>query len=185
MWPFADEESFWAWAADTDAELMEQDEDLLLHDPAGLPLLVTAAADAECPKRSYCAWVLHDYSRRIMGWQVAQEYSALRAAADLASSSGDVWVRWWSEYVGRMFSYLTDVRPVNRAAAERMATDLLAGPAGNLVIQLAAGQMHWQCAESGHYPSYLYINRRSGEYRMTRPHPLSRQELGALYRRGS
>lgn len=164
---------------------MEQDEDLLLHDPAGLPLLVNAAADAECPKRSYCATVLHDYSRRIMGWQVAHEYPALRSAADRASSSGDGWVRWWSEYVSRLFSYLTDVRPVNRAAAERMAIDLLAGPADNLVIQLAAGQMHWQCAESGHYPTFLYISRRSGEYRMTRPHPLSRQEIEALYRQRS
>ncbi|MFB8005032.1 hypothetical protein [Nocardia sp. NPDC056000] len=184
MWPFADEESFWVWAADPDAVLMEQDEDLLLHDPAGLLLLVTAAADAECPKRSYCASVLHDYTRRITGWQVAHEYSALRTAADLASSSGDVWVRWWSEYVDRLFSYLTDVRPVNRAAAERMATDLLAGPADKLVIRLAPSQMHWQCAESGHYPSYLYINRRSGEYRMTRPHAYPDKNSGRYFAHG-
>lgn len=120
--------------------------------------------------------VLHDYSRRIVGWKVSQEYSALKAAASRASSSRDPWVRWWSAYVSRLFSYVTDVRPVNRAEAERMAIDLLIDPAENLTIRIAPGEKHWQCAESGSYPTYLYINRRTGEYRMTR-HPLSREEL--------
>ncbi|MFF2555511.1 hypothetical protein ACFVUS_31205 [Nocardia sp. NPDC058058] len=185
MWPFTDEQSFWAWAADPDAVLMEQDEDLLLHDPAGLPLLLDAAGDANCPKRSYCAAVLCDYSRRVVGWRVAQEYSALQAAATRASDSRDGWVRWWSEYVSRLFSYVTDARPVNRAEAERMATDLLTCPANNLVIQIAPGEKHWQCAESGNCPTYLYINRRTGDYRMSRQHPLSREELRTLYEQRS
>ncbi|GAB0105153.1 hypothetical protein JMUB6875_41310 [Nocardia sp. JMUB6875] len=182
MWPFTDEQSFWAWAADPDAVLMEQDEDVLLHDPVGLPLLLDAAGDADCPKQRYCATVLHDYSRRIVGWKVSQEYSALKAVASQASSSRDPWVRWWSVYVSRLFSYVTDVRQVNRAEAEQMAIDLLTGPAENLTIQIAPGEKHWQCSEFGSYPRYLYINRRTGEYRMTCPHPLSREELRGPHR---
>ncbi|MFJ9743887.1 hypothetical protein [Streptomyces sp. NPDC101166] len=182
MWPFADDRAFWVWALDPDAVLMEQDEDLLLHDPAGLPFLVSAAENADCPKQSYCAAVLHDYSRRIVGWQRAQDYAALRAAAAQASASRDMRMRWWSDYVTRLFSYLSDARPVNRTEAEQMATDLLTGPADRLVIQIAPGEKHWQCAESGRYSTYLYIERKTGEFRMVRASPLFRQELRKLHR---
>jgi hypothetical protein len=59
-WPFADEQAFWSWAMDPDAELDEQDEDLLLHDPAGLDLLVMAADRPDCPKGRYCCRILED-----------------------------------------------------------------------------------------------------------------------------
>ncbi|MFD3428413.1 hypothetical protein [Nocardia fluminea] len=182
MWPFVDEHAFWVWAADADAELIEQDEDVMLHDPAGLTLLLGAAEDSGCPKQRYCATVLHDYSRRIVGWQLSDAYSALQAAAARASTSHDAWVRRWADYVTRLFAYLSDAGPVNRADAEQMAKDLLIGPAERLKVQVAPGEKHWQCSESDSYPTFLYIDRRTGAYRMTRPRPLSGQELSTLRR---
>ncbi|MFB7876480.1 hypothetical protein ACFC06_14605 [Nocardia sp. NPDC056064] len=167
MWPFVDERSFWIWAADPYAELADQDEDILLHDPAGLTFLLDAAEESSCPKQRYCANVLRDYSRRIVGWQLSDAYSALDAAAARASTSHDAWVRRWAEYVARLFSYLSDVGPVNRARAEQMAADLLIGPAERLNVRVAPGGKYWQCAEPDSYPTYLYIDRRTGAYRMT------------------
>ncbi|MFD4457475.1 hypothetical protein [Nocardia sp. NPDC058480] len=182
MWPFVDEHSFWVWATDPDAVLIDQDEDVMLHDPAGLTLLLGAAEDADCPKQRYCAAVLHDYSRRIVGWQISDAYSALQVAAARAPTSHDAWVRRWADYVTRLFSYLSDAGPVSRADAEQMSADLLTGPAERLTVQIAASKKHWQCAESGSYPTYLYIDRKSGAFRMTRPRPLSEQELSTLHR---
>ncbi|MFC0111233.1 hypothetical protein [Kibdelosporangium aridum] len=180
MWPFPDEQAFRAWAADPDAWLSEQDEDLMLHDPAGLPLLLSAAQDPDCPKKDYCVDVLADYARRIVGWDKVDVYQALRETATTAAASHDSRARQWSEYVTRLFSYRAKARPVNRAGAEQMAADLLLGPADRLVVQVAPGGKHWQCAEPDAYPTYLYINRRTGSFRLVRFQPLSTAELAAL-----
>jgi hypothetical protein len=180
VWPFVDEQSFWVWAADPDAVLIEQDEDMMLRDPAGLTLLLAAAEDSDCPKQRYCAAVLHDYSRQIVGWQISNAYSALRVSATDAATSRDPSARRWADYVTRLFSYLSDAGPVNRAGAEQRATDLLTGPADRLKVQIATGEKHWQCTESSAYPTFLYIHRKTGSFRMTRSSSLSAQELSTL-----
>lgn len=182
VWPFPDEQAFWTWAADPDAELMEQDEDLLLHDPEGLSLLLCAAEDVDCPKQSYCAAILQDYARHVVSWKVEDAYLPLQTVAGRAAASSDVWVRRWAEYVNRLSSYLGGIGPVNRANAAQMSADLLACPADRLTIQVAPGEKYWQCVELGAYPRYLYINRRTGEYQLVGARPLTRHELTRLHR---
>ncbi|WP_181787523.1 hypothetical protein [Streptomyces phytophilus] len=191
LWPFSDEQDFWAWAYDPDAELAEQDEDLLLHDPAGLPLLLAAAEHPDCPKRDYCAHVLEDYSRRVVGWGLADVYPALRDTAARAATSHDARSRQWEAFVTRLFSYREQRRPVNRARAEQMTVDLLWGPllaartaaiGGTALpeVRIAPSGKHWQGATLGPYPTILYINRKTGGFRLARGKPLSAAELALV-----
>ena len=88
-WPFPNEQAFWAWADDLDAELQHQDEDLLLHEPDGLILLTAATDNPQCAKQVYCARILEDYARHIIRFGDAGTYPALRAAVDIAARGRD------------------------------------------------------------------------------------------------
>ncbi len=164
----------------------------MLCEPEGLPLLVAAADCLDCPKRDHCANVLEDYSRRIVGWDRTDVYPALRDAAAYAATGRDPRTRRWAEYVARLFAYRERPCRVNRSKAERMAVDLLSGPileerrmaAGadpdRLTVQFTSKGQHWKCFPPGAYPTFLYINRRTGRFRLAAFDPLSAAELRTL-----
>ena len=177
-WPFADERAFWSWAYDPDAELDDIDEDLLLHHPDGLQLLVAAAADGGCAKQDYCANVLGAYTCEIVRWERTEIYPALRVAADLAATITDGRIRAWAAHVDCLFAYQQPCGPVNRATAEKMAGDLLGGPIVRARI-MAAGVREWpaicvtpdgkewECRDSW-TSTVVRINRHTGKYRFAR-----------------
>ena len=185
QWPFPDERSFWRWAYDPDAELDDDAEDLLLQHPDGLLLLIAAATDANCPKRDYCANVLGDYTVAIIDWQRTDLYPPLRAAGDYAATFKDQRIREWAAHVDRLFAYQQRTGPVNRATAERMAVDLLAGPilharaiaAGHrdwLTVHVTPDGKQWESRRPDHHQTtVLQIDGRTGRYRITRQAPSS------------
>jgi hypothetical protein len=93
--------------------------------------------------------------------------------------------------VSRLLGYREQPGPVNRSMAEQMAADLLSGPilqdgmvaAGRrdwLVVQIAPGGKHWHCVRPEAYPTFQFINRRTGRFRLARSQPLSTTELAEL-----
>ena len=190
-WPFPDEQAFWQWAMDADAELDDHDEDLLLHHVAGLNLLVAAADTAACPKREYCCRVLEDYASVLIGGTDGDAFAALQAAARSAAAGMLPGTRRWAAYTERLLTYRHPRGPVNRSAAEQMAADLLSGPsrqeqmraAGRsdwLNVHVTASGHHWRCICPDPYLRQLYINRRTGAWRRVSFRPLSAEELAAL-----
>ncbi|MFC7280160.1 hypothetical protein ACFQS1_39900 [Paractinoplanes rhizophilus] len=178
-WPFADERAFWLWASDPDAELDYYEEEWMLRHPDGLHLLILAAAEAQCPKRNYCANVLADYTCDINRWERRALYPALREAADFAARLEDQRMQDWAAHVGRLFAYRDPTGPVNRARAEQMATDLLGGPivearaldTGNLgwlTVRVTHDGRSWECFRTGLVsPPVVQIDRRTGAYEFT------------------
>jgi hypothetical protein len=167
-WPFRDDEAFWAWAMDIDAELTDQDEDLLLHDADGLLLLVAAADRPDCPKAAYCVRVLEDFAVLLIRRGRPGELEKLKTAA--AHGTQPPTLRW-SGYVDRLFGYRTGRGPVNRAAAERMAADLLIGPGTppvSLSVRIAPDGRHWRCELPGARLEHVLIDRRSGRWEFVR-----------------
>ncbi|WP_344593387.1 hypothetical protein [Actinomadura vinacea] len=145
-----------------------------------------AAADQEdCPKSTYCANVLEEYACDIVAWDQDAAYAPLRAAAAYAAIGVGERTRDWAEYVARLLSYREEPRPVNRARAEQMATDLLTTPrlgellrtTGGLSVRLTPKAQHWECRWGDSVSKYLYINRRTGRFRTGR---LSDVDLAAL-----
>ena len=79
----------------------------------------------------------------------------------------------------RLLGYRERPVPVNRAAAEQMAADLLYGSMLTyrleqdgmlyrwLTVHTAPTGRHRECLIAGEaYPTYLYINRRTGRFRL-------------------
>ncbi|BCJ51832.1 hypothetical protein Asp14428_33070 [Actinoplanes sp. NBRC 14428] len=191
VWPFPDDEAFWTWAMDPDAELSDQDEDLLLHALAGLPLLVAAADRPDCPKDSYCCSVLEHYAALIIRRGHDNELAGLRAAATQAAAGVQVHTRRFAAYAERLLGYLTPHGPVTRAMAEQLTGDLLSSPSQEqralergqptrLTVQVTANGKQWQCTHPGFDSDILYINRRTGMWRLSYRRPLSADELAQL-----
>ena len=186
-WPFADERSFWEWAWDPFAELMEQDEDLLLEDVDGLPLLIAAADIGECPKQQICRVVLENLAGHVAWRRRPEELDALRAATGLARSKRHPYVREWAVYAQRLLRYCETAGPVNRAGAEQMATDMFAGPVPQwgrqgtdwLTVAVSGGGRLWDCA-SRYEPSHLFINRRTGAWRVRHPTLMTAADRASL-----
>ena len=191
LWPFDDEVAFWQWAMDADAELADQDEDLLLHAAAGLRLLVAAADRPDCPKQRYCGFILDDYALEIVHGPDVAAFALLRDAAAFAADCVDPLPRRWAAYVERLFDYRQPQGPVKRALAERMAADLLSGPSAQekqiesghrdwIQVQVSAAGKHWWCRTRDVYPRFLFINRRTGAWRRSFIRPLPAEELRRL-----
>ncbi|WP_250002110.1 hypothetical protein [Actinoplanes sp. M2I2] len=185
-WPFPDERAFWQWAMDPYAELMDQDEDLLLYDIAGFNLLIAAVGWSDCPKRDVCRVALEDFTRLIAWRRSPEEIGALRAAAIRAARQQHPLVLRWATYAQRLLSYQQSVGPVNRSTATTMATELLATPTarerdepGWLTVQAIEKGRLWQCHRRFE-PSHLYINRRTGAWRICSPQLATAQFFAAL-----
>jgi hypothetical protein len=149
-WPFADEQAFWRWAMDSDAELCDQDEDILLHDSDGLELLVAAADLPACPKHQYCCRILEDFALMIVNRELPGEREALHAAAAYAAGGTQPHTRRWGGLRRTaLFNYVDQPQgPVNRSKAEQMAADLLFGP--NLQQRAATGRPPGSVDRAGH-----------------------------------
>jgi hypothetical protein len=191
-WPFSSEEAFWTWVMDAGAELDYQDEDLLLRDVAGLPLLVAAADLADCPKQAYCRNVVEHYAVDLIGYGRPDQREALRAAAAQAAGGTLPRTRRMAAYLQRLIMYRDNPRgPVNRALAERMAADLLSSPSSLdrlphrspsdwLTVQITPAGKHWHCAQPYANGTHLYINRRTGTWRLRQSGPLPPDELAKV-----
>jgi len=173
-WPFADERAFWRWAFNPDAEVVDNDEDLLLRHPDGLHLLLTAAADPGCPKHDYCANVLADYTCAIIRWGRTELYPRLRVAAEFALTLPDPLMHEWSTHVTRLLAYQQPAGPVNRATAEQMAGDLLGGPIrpARPTVHITPDNKHWESADPS-TATVVQIDRRTGTYRFTQRAPFA------------
>ncbi|MET8154170.1 hypothetical protein ACIBSW_12605 [Actinoplanes sp. NPDC049668] len=185
-WPFADEAAFWDWAMDLDAELDSQDEDLLLHEPAGLPLLVAAADRLDCPKAEYCCSIVEDYAVTLIASGRDDTLTALRAAGTQAARGTQVRTLRLAAFIERLFAYREHPHgPVNRAMAERMAADLLSRPSqqatvDQLIVQITPNGKHWHGTQPWAYARHLYVNRRTGAWRLAYLNALSTEDLGTL-----
>ncbi|MEU4425206.1 hypothetical protein AB0F81_31685 [Actinoplanes sp. NPDC024001] len=189
-WPFPDDGAFWAWAMDPYAELDSQDEDLLLTSPFGWRLLIAAADRADCPKSAYCCRIVENGAVQASRVDDEQVLDLLRAARAQAAGGTQPHTLRLGEYIERLFGYRAARGPVKRARAEQMAADLLAGPSaqaqmaelghsGWLQTRVTAKGRHWMSVRAGGEGPYLYVNRRSGAWRLSR-RPLTDAEESAL-----
>jgi len=191
-WPFKSEEAFWTWAMDSLAEVDDQDEDLLLRDVAGLGLLVAAADDADCPKSGYCRNVVEHHAVWLIAFGSTEDHNAVRATAARAADGVLPKTRRLAAYLQRLLEYREHPQgPVNRALAEQMAADLLSSPSALerlphrspsdwLQVQITSNGRHWHGAQPWVTGTHLYINRRTGAWRLQLSRALPVDELAKI-----
>jgi len=61
------------WAYDEDLYFIEQDEDLVLHQPKYIPILIELASDQVCPKGDYCLSILSYYTQLLLANRMLEE----------------------------------------------------------------------------------------------------------------
>lgn len=156
------------WGYDEGLLLMEQDEEVLLHDIAYVPVLLELAGDDGCPKQEYVFYILCDFIRGLALARSAAGVDMLEKAYSYVSEPVVGLVRQWHEYVGRLLSYARPSGRVDRVKAVRMAADLLRG-AGNrigAVVESKADTSGWRrfTLRTG-VVEHLEVCAATGEYR--------------------
>jgi hypothetical protein len=121
-----------AWGYDNELILLEQDEDLLLYDVEFIPVLLEMAGDEHCPKQDYAFCILCQFSREQVTRGGKRGTAAIQAAwSDIPEPAGGR-PREWYKYVSRLLAYTHPAGPLDKAAARRMAEELLIGIAGRV-----------------------------------------------------
>ena len=83
------------WGYDDDLYLTSQDEDLLLHDVACLPVLIELAADPSCPKQFYAASIAYTYSQLCVLHKRRAEVEAISVIVEAIPPSAEPLVVEW------------------------------------------------------------------------------------------
>lgn len=116
-----------AWGYDDDLYLTSQDEDLLLHDVAYLPVLLELASDPACPKQSYAASIAYTYAQLCVLRKRRAEVEAIRAIVEAAPPDVDPLVGEWRDDFRWIADRLRHPRALSADEAERLAWGLLVG----------------------------------------------------------
>lgn len=171
-----DEAMIRRWAFDPDLELMQQDEDLALHEWRFAETVLELAADPACPKADYILDIWNYFTRHSLVHQVPSDLVAARHALSLAEkyNSHSGIRRWIAEQTARL-RYVEGVGCVDRATALTMADTLLnGGDRKCLIVILRESDTHFLMQQSFPNPNYkewLLIDKQTGEFRYSRYWP--------------
>jgi len=179
------------WAYDSTKILMDQDEELLLHDAEFVPLLVSLAADAACPRRAAILVILDGFFgctlRNIVTINLTAD-ARERASIDFAAfesvlgeteESDCLEMREWLTELEHRVACATRVVAMNEGDARQLAnTILFAGRVGPEVRLSRRLEKHWEfCWPMRGSAEYLCINRDTGRYQIKKYRLFTDEEL--------
>ncbi|WP_420471440.1 hypothetical protein [Brevundimonas sp. FT23042] len=168
-----DAEAVRRWAYDEDLELMEQDEDLLLHRSDLVPLLLELADDTSCPKANYILSILDFYLMFIILRAQEHQCEIVDQAAILASEARQKNIREWGELQKRRLLYRRGTGRVTKSQALLMGHELLNGASRDSDITLLDETVStWEVELSvppfHRHKERLSINKATGTFRFWR-----------------
>lgn len=164
------------WAFDPDAELMQQDEDLLLHDWRFTEILLELAGDPNCPKAADILLIWDDFTKNRTVHQVPSDLEAVRQSLPIAErhSGHDGIKRWLADQKARL-RYVDGVEIADRAAALSMANALLNGISRCCPIEVLresdAAFLLQLSVPHGSHKEWLLVDRMTGRFRYSRYRP--------------
>lgn len=164
------------WAFDLEAELVQQDEDLVLHDWSFAATILDLAADPSCPKAEYLLEIWDDFTRNSTVHQVPSDLEAARQALSLAEAykhhSGIA--RWIADQRERL-KCVSRTGPTDRATALWMADMMLNGLARScpidIILETAADFLVQMSFPNPSYKEWLLISKATGGLRYSRYWP--------------
>jgi hypothetical protein len=167
------------WAYDEREMFISQDEDLILHDPKYITLMVELASAKDCPKAAYITGILDYFSMQTALYGTKEGLERFRDPS-LASLPAGLPITEWAAIMRRRLAYRNGVGEVGNDQGEAMAKDLLLGISRIGQVERLAGvsSAHW--VFKYHTPSFsefLYINKQTGSYCAKKYQQLTPQEL--------
>jgi hypothetical protein len=168
------EDVLWLWAYDENVTLIEQDEDLIFHEPDFVQLLMEFAADDNCPKQDYCLSILHDFGQLVV---LHRDLDRARLINDRASESRveAVGPNRWKDSFAWILDRLVNPRRLSDEDMVRVAKALSVGEfclrdfsrTGRVVERY-----HEFLASTESYRLYVYVNPDSGRWTHSTYQPL-------------
>ncbi len=159
-----------AWGYDEDKFFLDQDEDLILHSPQYIPILIELACDDICPKKDYCFSILQYYSAIQLSHrtkELADIVSHLRQSS--VTSNPDL-ENWRTKYLS-ISDLVSAPRPVTEKAAEEIAQFLTVGDFSRRDFKklgtLSSGFIEFLASTSS-YKEYFYINPQTTKWTVSR-----------------
>lgn len=176
-----DEAMIRRWAFDLDAEFMQQDEDLILHDWKFAEIIFTLAADPNCPKAEYILDIWDRFTQHNIVHQVSSDLKAAQHCLFLAEkykkNSGIK--RWIADQTARL-RCVSGMGITDRAAALSMGNILLNGRARSCPINVFRESKNAFLVQlsvpHGTHKEWLLIDRATGRFRYSRYWPAGTNE---------
>ncbi len=171
-----DEEMIRRWASDLDAEFMQQDDDLVLHDWAWSELLIQLIADPSCPRADEILHIWDEFTRHNTVHQrpadIDAAQKAVRYAATFVGHAG--LEKWVSDQTTRL-RYVRGIGAVSTAEALRMGDVLLNGATRSCIISIRDETPRTLEVEMavphGKHREWLSIDKATGNFRYSRHWP--------------
>lgn len=166
------------WAYDWNVELIDQDEDVLLHDPRYMPVLAECARDVTCPKAGYIVAIMASFGQmRILHHRVEEARALANVLRLHAQLPGGGRLAELS-FLLPAFERLVLPAAMSQAEADNLAYDLLIRhTARTLVTEHEMVVGHRVYTYHVPYQPFLYINLATGQWRYS---PMKRLEPAAL-----
>jgi hypothetical protein len=158
------------WGYDEDKVFLDQDEDLILHSPKYVPILIELACDDNCPKRSYCLSILQYYSAIQLSHRT-KELADIVAHLRQNSVTTNLDLESWREKYLAISDLVSTPRSVTERMAEEIAQFLTVGDFSRRDFKklgtLSSGFIEF-LASTGSYKEYFYISPETSEWTVSR-----------------
>ena len=166
------------WGYDEEMYLIEQDEDLILHDAKYILVLIKLASDKDCPKQKYCEAILEYFTQQELLFRAENE---LKAIKDTIYTSNKLIKTEWLKNWQMKFDYLYNIfrNPVELSVAdcEKIANDLNVGDYSRRKVILNKtfenGILEFK-VYYGSFRQFFYINPKSGNWKISKYESLDR-----------
>ncbi|MGE5474883.1 MAG: hypothetical protein ACM3UU_11755 [Ignavibacteriales bacterium] len=166
------------WAYDTNDVLLDQDEDLMLHDPVYVPLLLGFISDDSCPKNLYCKNILEYYIQELFLFKQVESIEIIKEYFN------DMSENWRVEKLINKFKFLycclNDKREINDLEADKIAFELINGECGFRDFSRTGKIMRnyiEYIGSTSSYKIYFYINPMNSNWLYSKYYPLAEKEL--------
>lgn len=176
-----DEAMIRRWAYDLDAQLMEQDEDLILHDWTFAQTILDLAAEPRCPKAEYILDIWDDFTRHHTAHQVPSDLEAARHSLLLAEKYREhCGVRRWIADQTARLRCVAGIGVTDRATALWVGNLLLNGRSRSCPIDVLRESetafLVQLSVPQGTHKEWLSIERATGLFRYSRYWPAGAPE---------
>ena len=159
---------------------IEQDEDLILHQPHYIPILIELAADENCPKQKFCEAILEYYiQQQLLYRRIDSVKQILKRTKEAKKIIQSEWLKKWYDNLLKNTTLLQSPRTLSIDECEELAYALSIGDYCKRHFlksrTLPNGTIEF-LASTTSFKLFFYINPTNGNWGKSTNHPLTHFE---------
>jgi hypothetical protein len=158
------------WGYDENIFFIDQDEDLILHDPRYVPILLELAADESCVKAEYAKNILAYFVQLVFLYRHSQIIADIAEKIQNTDVKLEPRVREFMDYFNRLHDCFVSPHEMNAEEMKLLAHDLLNGLACRRQFESTANRVngyHEFVCSTQSYRAYVYIDPSTGHWQQS------------------